>query len=214
ANTIINGNAQNPTLIPNDVTNALQQVSHAETALNGSDNLNHAKQEAQTALAQLTHLNDAQRQQLLSQINDAHQVDSVNAVKQLASNLDTAMDNLQNAIANNDTVKRGEDYLDADNEKQNNYNQAVSNAKQIISETTQPTMTVDAINQAINQVTSTKDALNGEEKLEQAKQQANNELNTLSHLNNAQKANIASKINDATNIANVNSVKQNANDLN
>ncbi len=214
ANEIINGNAQNPTLIPNDVTNALQQVSQAETALNGSDNLNNAKQEAQTALGQLTHLNDAQRQQLQSQINDAHQVDTVNAAKELASNLDTAMNNLQNAIANNEAVKRGEDYLDADNEKQNNYNQAVSNAKQIISETTQPTMTVDAINQAINQVTSTKDALNGEEKLEQAKQQANNELNTLSHLNNAQKANIASKINDATNIANVNSVKQNANDLN
>ncbi|WP_424842390.1 hyperosmolarity resistance protein Ebh [Staphylococcus pasteuri] len=214
ANEIINGNAQNPTLIPNDVTNALQQVSQAETALNGSDNLNNAKQEAQTALGQLTHLNDAQRQQLQSQINDAHQVDTVNAAKELASNLDTAMNNLQNAIANNEAVKRGEDYLDADNEKQNNYNQAVSNAKQIISETTQPTMTVDAISQAINQVTSTKDALNGEEKLEQAKQQANNKLNTLSHLNNAQKANIASKINDATNIANVNSVKQNANDLN
>ena len=214
ANEIINGNAQNPTLIPNDVTNALQQVSQAETALNGSDNLNNAKQEAQTALGQLTYLNDAQRQQLQSQINDAHQVDTVNAAKELASNLDTAMNNLQNAIANNDTVKRGEDYLDADNEKQNNYNQAVSNAKQIISETTQPTMTVDAINQAINQVTSTKDALNGEEKLEQAKQQANNELNTLSHLNIAQKADITSKINDATNIANVNSVKQSANDLN
>ena len=119
-------------------------MSQAETALNGSDNLNNAKQEAQTALGQLTHLNDAQRQQLQSQINDAHQVDTVNAAKELASNLDTAMNNLQNAIANNEAVKRGEDYLDADNEKQNNYNQAVSNAKQIISETTQPTMTVDA----------------------------------------------------------------------
>ncbi|WP_435056198.1 hyperosmolarity resistance protein Ebh [Staphylococcus pasteuri] len=214
ANEIINGNAQNPTLIPNDVTNALQQVSQAETALNGSDNLNNAKQEAQTALDQLTHLNDAQRQQLQTQINDAHQVDTVNAVKQLASNLDMAMSNLQQAIANNDAVKRGEDYLDADTEKQNNYNQAVSTAKQIINETTQPTMTVDAIKQAINQVTSTESALNGEEKLEQAKQQANNELNTLSHLNNAQKADITSKINDATNIANVNSVKQSANDLN
>ncbi|WP_145361887.1 GA module-containing protein, partial [Staphylococcus epidermidis] len=80
---------------------------------------NNAKQEAQTALGQLTHLNDAQRQQLQSQINDAHQVDTVNAAKELASNLDTAMNNLQNAIANNEAVKRGEDYLDADNEKQN-----------------------------------------------------------------------------------------------
>ena len=42
--------------------------------MNGEAKLNAAKQEANTALGQLNNLNNAQRQNLQSQINGAHQI--------------------------------------------------------------------------------------------------------------------------------------------
>ncbi|WP_415918637.1 hyperosmolarity resistance protein Ebh [Staphylococcus warneri] len=213
AKAIVDGTGQNPTLTPNEVTQASQTVTQTVQDLNGTTNLNNAKQQAQTTLGQLSHLNQAQRQALETQINDAHQIATVNDVKQNATNIDKAMANLQQAIANKDEVKRSEDYVDADTNKQSAYNQAVTNAENINKQTANPTMNISDINQATTQVTTTKDALNGDEKLEKAKQRAVTTLNTLTHLNNAQKADITSNINKAPNIATVNKVSQTANDL-
>ncbi|RZH79656.1 GA module-containing protein, partial [Staphylococcus aureus] len=57
-------------------------------------------------------------------------------------------------------------------------------------------------------------ALNGYEKLAQSKTDAARAIDALPHLNNAQKADVKSKINAASNIAGVNTVKQQGTDLN
>ncbi|HGZ9878252.1 TPA: hyperosmolarity resistance protein Ebh, partial [Staphylococcus aureus] len=214
ANDIINGNAQHPVITPSDVTNALSNVTSKEHALNGEAKLNAAKQEANTALGHLNNLNNAQRQNLQSQINGAHQIDAVNTIKQNATNLNSAMGNLRQAVADKDQVKRTEDYADADTAKQNAYNSAVSSAETIINQTTNPTMSVDDVNRATSAVTSNKNALNGDEKLAQSKTDAARAIDALPHLNNAQKADVKSKINAASNIAGVNTVKQQGTDLN
>ncbi len=214
ANDIINGNAQHPVITPSDVNNALSNVTSKEQALNGNTKLNAAKQEANTALGHLNNLNNAQRQNLQSQINGAHQIDAVNTIKQNATNLNSAMGNLRQAVADKDQVKRTEDYADADTAKQNAYNSAVSSAETIINQTTNPTMSVDDVNRATSAVTSNKNALNGDEKLAQSKTDAARAIDALPHLNNAQKADVKSKINAASNIAGVNTVKQQGTDLN
>ncbi|CAA4116985.1 cell wall associated fibronectin-binding protein [Staphylococcus aureus] len=214
ANDIINGNAQHPVITPSDVNNALSNVTSKEHALNGEAKLNAAKQEANTALGHLNNLNNAQRQNLQSQINGAHQIDAVNTIKQNATNLNSAMGNLRQAVADKDQVKRTEDYADADTAKQNAYNSAVSSAETIINQTTNPTMSVDDVNRATSAVTSNKNALNGYEKLAQSKTDAARAIDALPHLNNAQKADVKSKINAASNIAGVNTVKQQGTDLN
>ncbi|HDC5988070.1 TPA: hyperosmolarity resistance protein Ebh, partial [Staphylococcus aureus] len=214
ANDIINGNAQHPVITPSDVNNALSNVTSKEHALNGEAKLNAAKQEANTALGQLNNLNNAQRQNLQSQINSAHQIETVNTIKQNATNLNSAMGNLRQAVADKDQVKRTEDYADADTAKQNAYNSAVSSAETIINQTTNPTMSVDDVNRATSAVTTNKNALNGDEKLAQSKTDAARAIDTLPHLNNAQKADVKSKINAASNIAGVNTVKQQGTDLN
>ncbi|HII1386089.1 TPA: DUF1542 domain-containing protein [Staphylococcus aureus] len=214
ANDIINGNAQHPVITPSDVNNALSNVTSKEHALNGEAKLNAAKQEANTALGHLNNLNNAQRQNLQSQINGAHQIDAVNTIKQNATNLNSAMGNLRQAVADKDQVKRTEDYADADTAKQNAYNSAVSSAETIINQTTNPTMSVDDVNRATSAVTSNKNALNGDEKLAQSKTDAARAIDALPHLNNAQKADVKSKINAASNIAGVNTVKQQGTDLN
>ncbi|HGI6254678.1 TPA: hyperosmolarity resistance protein Ebh [Staphylococcus aureus] len=214
ANDIINGNAQHPVITPSDVNNALSNVTSKEHALNGEAKLNTAKQEANTALGQLNNLNNAQRQNLQSQINGAHQIETVNTIKQNATNLNSAMGNLKHAVADKDQVKRTEDYADADSSKQNAYNSAVSSAETIINQTTNPTMSVDDVNRATSAVTTNKNALNGDEKLAQSKTDAASAIDALPHLNNAQKADVKSKINAASNIAGVNTVKQQGTDLN
>lgn len=214
ANDIINGNAQHPVITPSDVNDALSNVTSKEHALNGEAKLNTAKQEANTALGHLNNLNNAQRQNLQSQINGAHQIDAVNTIKQNATNLNSAMGNLRQAVADKDQVKRTEDYADADTAKQNAYNSAVSSAETIINQTTNPTMSVDDVNRATSAVTSNKNALNGDEKLAQSKTDAARAIDALPHLNNAQKADVKSKINAASNIAGVNTVKQQGTDLN
>ncbi len=91
---------------------------------------------------------------------------------------------------------------------------AVSSAETIINQTTNPTMSVDDVNRATSAVTTNKNALNGDEKLAQSKTDAASAIDALPHLNNAQKADVKSKINAASNIAGVNTVKQQGTDLN
>ncbi|MBD4594952.1 hypothetical protein GUG54_12215, partial [Xanthomonas citri pv. citri] len=54
-----------------EVEQAIKQVNAAKQALNGNDNLANAKQQAKQQLANLTHLNDAQKQSFESQITQA-----------------------------------------------------------------------------------------------------------------------------------------------
>ncbi|MGT0202095.1 hypothetical protein ACVNPX_02345 [Staphylococcus aureus] len=92
----------NPTVI----NQAAGQVSTTKNALNGNENLEAAKQQASQSLGSLDNLNNAQKQTVTDQINGAHTVDEANQIKQNAQNLNTAMGNLKQAIADKDATKR------------------------------------------------------------------------------------------------------------
>ncbi|CAC6786517.1 large surface anchored protein-like protein [Staphylococcus aureus] len=196
------------------VESITNEVNAAKQALNGNDNLANAKQQAKQQLANLTHLNDAQKQSFESQITQAPLVTDVTTINQKAQALDHAMELLRNSIADNQATLASEDYHDATAQRQNDYNQAVTAAKNIINQTTSPTMNPDEVNRATTQVNNTKVALDGDENLAAAKQQANNRLNQLDHLNNAQKQQLQSQITQSSDIAAVNGHKQTAESLN
>lgn len=189
-------------------------VNTAKQALNGNDNLANAKQQAKQQLANLTHLNDAQKQSFESQITQAPLVTDVTTINQKAQALDHAMELLRNSIADNQATLASEDYHDAAAQRQNDYNQAVTAANNIINQTTSPTMNPDDVNRATTQVNNTKVALDGDENLVAAKQQTNNRLDQLDHLNNAQKQQLQSQITQSSDIAVVNGHKQTAESLN
>ncbi|MGO4092526.1 hypothetical protein AB2980_20860, partial [Staphylococcus aureus] len=90
------------------------------------------------------------------------------------------------------------------------YNNAVTTAQGIIDQTTSPTLDPTVINQAAGQVSTTKNALNGNENLEAAKQQASQSLGSLDNLNNAQKQTVTDQINGAHTVDEANQIKQNA----
>lgn len=196
------------------VESITNEVNAAKQALNGNDNLANAKQQPKQQLANLTHLNDAQKQSFESQITQAPLVTDVTTINQKAQALDHAMELLRNSIADNQATLASEDYHDATAQRQNDYNQAVTAAKNIINQTTSPTMNPDEVNRATTQVNNTKVALDGDENLAAAKQQANNRLNQLDHLNNAQKQQLQSQIAQSSDIAAVNGHKQTAESLN
>ncbi|HHX0113411.1 TPA: DUF1542 domain-containing protein, partial [Staphylococcus aureus] len=212
AKNIVNGS---PNVITNaaDVTAATQCVNNAETGLNGDTNLATAKQQAKDALRQMTHLSDAQKQSITGQIDSATQVTGVQSVKDNATNLDNAMNQLRNSIANKDEVKASQPYVDADRDKQNAYNTAVTSAENIINATSQPTLDPSAVTQAANQVNTNKTALNGAQNLANKKQETTANINQLSHLNNAQKQDLNTQVTNAPNISTVNQVKTKAEQL-
>ncbi len=212
AKNIVNGS---PNVITNaaDVTAATQRVNNAETGLNGDSNLATAKQQAKEALRQMTHLSDAQKQSITGQIDNATLVTGVQSVKDNATNLDNAMNQLRNSIANKDEVKASQPYVDADTDKQNAYNTAVTSAENIINATSQPTLDPSAVTQAANQVNTNKTALNGAQNLANKKQETTANINQLSHLNNAQKQDLNTQVTNAPNISTVNQVKTKAEQL-
>ena len=212
AQNLINGT---PDVIinPADITTATQNVNNAEQGLNGNSNLANAKQEATNALQQMTGLSDAQRQSIQDQIDTAKQIPDIDTIKANADNLNNAMSDLRQEVAKQHDVKASQPYVDANTSNQDDYNHAITNAESMINETTQPTLNPEAVTQALNQIKTSTQDLNGVENLNNAKQSATNDLQHLSHLNQAQQADLTQQLKDAPNVASVEQVKAKATSL-
>ncbi|MDV0110527.1 matrix-binding protein, partial [Staphylococcus aureus] len=196
------------------VEQALQRVNTAKTALNGDARLNEAKNAAKQQVATMSHLTDAQKANLTSQIESGTTVAGVQGIQANAGTLDQAMNQLRQSIASKDATKSSEDYQDANADLQNAYNDAVTNAEGIISATNNPEMNPDTINQKASQVNSAKSALNGDEKLAAAKQTAKSDIGRLTDLNNAQRTAANAEVDQAPNLAAVTAAKNKATSLN
>ncbi|MBM0990464.1 GA module-containing protein, partial [Enterobacter hormaechei] len=91
-------------------------------------------------------------------------------------------------------------YTDASPNNRNEYDSAVTAAKAIINQTSNPTMEPNTITQVTSQVTTKEQALNGARNLAQAKTTAKNNLNNLTSINNAQKDALTRSIDGATTV--------------
>ncbi|HGZ9749880.1 TPA: hypothetical protein ACOGHK_003015, partial [Staphylococcus aureus] len=213
AENIING-TPNATLTVNDVNSATSQVNAAKTALNGDNNLRVAKENANNTIDGLAQLNNAQKAKLKEQVQSATTLEGVQTVKNSSQTLNTAMKGLRDSIANEATIKAGQNYTDASPTNRNEYDSAVTAAKAIINQTSNPTMEPNTITQATSQVTTKEHALNGAQNLAQAKTTAKNNLNNLTSINNAQKDALTRSIDGATTVAGVNQETAKATELN
>ncbi|WP_460997158.1 FIVAR domain-containing protein, partial [Staphylococcus aureus] len=94
---------------------------------------------------------------------------------------------LQHGIDDANTTKQTQKYRDAEQSKKTAYDQAVAAAKAILNKQAGPNSDKAAVDRALQQVTSTKDAWNGDAKLSEAKAAAKQNLGTLNHITNAQR---------------------------
>ena len=120
-------------------------------------------------------------------MNNATTVTETNGIKQTAQDLNNAMTQLKQSIADKDQTKADGNFTNADTNKQTAYNNAVTQAQQLIDGAPNVVVTPSEITDALNHVNQTKDELNGNTNLANAKQNANQAIDGLTHLTNPQK---------------------------
>ena len=99
------------------------------------------------------------------------------------------------------------------NQRKQAYDQAVQHANDLINGTNQPTINKGDISRASQTVNTTKDALDGNHRLEAAQQNATQTITNLSNLNNAQKDAEKHLVNQSTTLEQVQQHLQTAQDL-
>ncbi|OHO70132.1 hypothetical protein HMPREF2580_06500 [Staphylococcus sp. HMSC036D05] len=187
-------NEQTATLNKDTITQLTQAVNKAKDALNGVKLLNADKQAAQQSLPTLSHLNQAQQEAFNTQINNAHTRSEVQQIIGQAQNLNNVMKSLEDSIQDKDQVKKSSNYINEDPNEQQAYDNAVTQIENILHQTSQPTMSVDDLKNAINHIKNAKDQLAGQSKLDKAKDQADKELSKLVDLTSYQSSNVGNQI--------------------
>lgn len=196
ANNIIN--EQTATLDNNAINQAATTVNTTKAALHGDVKLQNDKDRAKQTVSQLAHLNNAQKHMEDTLIDSETTRTAVNHDLTEAQALDQLMDTLQQSIADKDATRASSAYVNAEPNKKQAYDEAVQNAESIIAGLTNPTINKGNVSSATQAVTSSKNALDGVERLAQDKQTAGNSLNHLDQLTPAQQQALENQINNAT----------------
>ena len=160
------------------------------------------KQKAQDAIDKLNNLNEAQKAAAKAAVDNATDAAGVNAASDQATALDGNMGDLKESVADVDATKVSVNYTNADEAAQKAYDAAVEAANAIVAkEGTNADST--AVQAALEKVKETKAALNGDKKLKDAKQAAQDAIDKLNNLNDEQKAAAKVAVNNATDAAGV-----------
>ena len=127
-----------------DEANAHKQAldtARSQLTLNREPYINHINNES--------HLNNAQKDNFKAQVNSAPNHNTLETIKNKADTLNQSMTALSESIADYENQKQQENYLDASNNKRQDYDNAVNAAKGILNQTQSPTMSADVIDQKL-----------------------------------------------------------------
>lgn len=198
-----------PTVI-NNLTHGLEA---AQSNLHGDQKLAQAKQDAANTINGLTHLNTAQREQIINKNTNSKTRSEVAENLNNAQALDQAMKSLENVVAESNNVKNSSKYLNEDSKFQDQYDQKVTEAKDLINQTTNPTLEPNKVDIIKNRVLAAENNLLGAEKLAYDKAKAQYDIDDMKNLNDAQKQSIVKAIKNAPLRTEVKQLLQQAKDL-
>ena len=159
--------------------------------------LDEAKKNAKAAIENLKNLNQAQKEAALAQVEAATTVDAANDYANTATTLDGAMKDLADTAAGADTTSGN--YTNADAAKQDALQKAIA-AAQTLAQSTTEAADADQVAKAKQAIEAAQAALNGNDKLAQAKTKANETINGLKNLNQAQKEAALAQVEAATTV--------------
>ena len=196
AEDIIN-NSSNPNLNAQDITNALNNIKQAQDNLHGAQKLQQDKNTTNQAIGNLNHLNQPQKDALIQAINGATSRDQVAEKLKEAEALDEAMKQLEDQVNQDDQISNSSPFINEDSDKQKTYNDKIQAAKEIINQTSNPTLDKQKIADTLQNIKDAVNNLHGDQKLAQSKQDANNQLNRLDDLTEEQKNHFKPLINNA-----------------
>ncbi|WP_460905507.1 hypothetical protein, partial [Staphylococcus aureus] len=118
------GETANATRDVNAVNQKAASVKATKDALEGQESVQSAKTGATSGITHASDLNQAQKNALTQQVNSAQNVHAVNDIKQTTQSLNTAMTGLKRGVANHNQVVQSDNYVNADTNKKNDYNNA------------------------------------------------------------------------------------------
>ncbi|RLY49839.1 hypothetical protein D9V12_13525, partial [Staphylococcus epidermidis] len=180
-----------PTLDKEIIKQLTDAVNQANNDLNGVELLDADKQNAHQSIPTLMHLNQAQQNALNEKINNSVTRAEVAAIIGQAKILDHAMENLEESIKDKEQVKQSSNYINEDPDVQETYNNAVDHVTEILNQTVNPTLSIEDIEHAINEVNQAKKQLRGKQKLYQTIDLADKELSKLDDLTSQQSSSIS-----------------------
>ena len=179
---ILNGTTDD-VLNNNKIADAIQNIHLTKNDLHGDQKLQKAQQDATNELNYLTNLNNSQRQSEHDEINSAPSRTEVSNDLNHAKALNEAMRQLENEVALENSVKKLSDYLNEDEAARNEYSNALQKAKDIINGVPSSTLDKATIEDALLELQNARESLHGEQKLQEAKNQAVAEIDNLQALN-------------------------------
>ncbi|HBE7711705.1 TPA: DUF1542 domain-containing protein, partial [Staphylococcus aureus] len=188
----------NPTLDKSQVEQLTQAVTTAKDNLHGDQKLARDQQQAVTTVNALPNLNHAQQQALTDAINAAPTRTEVAQHVQTATELDHAMETLKNKVDQVNTDKAQPNYTEASTDKKEAVDQALQAAESITDPTNGSNANKDAVDQALTKLQEKVNELNGNERVAEAKTQAKQTIDQLTHLNADQIATAKQNIDQAT----------------
>ncbi|MHA3838612.1 hypothetical protein [Mycoplasma sp. VS1572C] len=191
-------------------------------ALDGDRVLDEAKDAAKQEIAKLSHLDNEQKLDFNELLNDVQSVEKVNELKYTYKNIDDKIKEVEDKIKEAENAKAGINYTQADSEKQGDVDNSLKALKDKLenlkeaSKTTPETYSefVKPADDAMKTLDENIKKLNGTEKLNEAKKQANEAIDKLENLNDAYKAQVKAEVEKATTIAKVNELKEAASNNN
>lgn len=180
------------------VDQALQNILNAKQALNGDERVALAKTNGKHDIDQLNALNNAQQDGFKGRIDQSNDLNQIQQIVDEAKALNRAMDQLSQEITDNEGRTKGStNYVNADTQVKQVYDETVDKAKQALDKSTGQNLTAKQVIKLNDAVTAAKKALNGEERLNNRKAEALQRLDQLTHLNNAQRQLAIQQINNA-----------------
>ena len=96
------------------------------------------------------------------------------------------MRQLESEVNHANNIKQSSDFINEDEGPQNAYNNALQKAKDIINAVPDGTLDKARIEQALTELQHAREALHGEQKLQEAKDQTNAQIDGLNALNSGQ----------------------------
>ena len=163
----------------------LNKIDQAHNELNGESRFKQALDNALNDIDSLNSLNVPQRQTVKDNINHVTTLESLAQELQKAKELNDAMKAMRDSIMNQEQIRKNSNYTNEDLAQQNAYNHAVDKINNIIGEDN-ATMDPQIIKQATQDINTAINGLNGDQKLQDAKTDAKQQITNFTGLTEPQ----------------------------
>ncbi|WP_416738191.1 hypothetical protein ACLRE7_00795 [Mycoplasmopsis meleagridis] len=179
----------------NKATEANKNVHDAISKLDGDNELKTAKENAISEINKLTNLNTNQKNHLITQVDNSTTQEEISQILEAAKKLEETVKKINDSLTTNKDKTATNNYTSADKDKQNNFDKALDDAKNVVDQTNgSATIDNNKLEEILNNLNNAASNLNGDSNLNSLKAAIDSELNNLNSLNDKQKADYKTKL--------------------